>query len=359
MIITIIIAFVSLIGLLVIHEFGHFSLAKFFGVRVDEFGIGYPPRIFGKKFKETIYSVNLLPFGAFVRLPAEMGESDDPKSFAKQPLIKRALIIFGGALSFWIVAFILISIIFGVGAPVAVEDFENENVKNPYVQMIAVASDSPAQKAGLKAGDIIKELSFGSDKIIVTKIKDVQDFSAAHKGEEITLKVQRISEVFDVNLVPRVSFPNGEGSMGIGLTRVATKTYPWYQAPIEGIKATFNLTLGVIQGWYYALSNVLSGKPSGAEMMGPIGIFHLFTQASQVGTVYFLNFIAVISIYIALFNMLPIPSFDGGKLMFLAIEAIRRKPVKQKTEERVTAFFFLALLALMALVTIKDIIRIF
>lgn len=359
MVTAIIIAFLSLIGLLVIHEFGHFILAKLFGVRVDEFGIGYPPRIFGKKIKETIYSINLIPFGAFVRLPAETGESDDPKSFARQPLLKRALIIFGGALSFWIVSFILISVIFSVGAPVAVDDSEKGNIKNPYVQMIAVSPDSPAEKSGLKAGDIIKELSFGSDVVFVTKIKDVQEFSTLYKGEEITLKIQRINETFNVNLTPRTSFPDGEGAMGMGLTRVAIKTYPWYLAPVEGVKATFNLTLGVIQGWYYALYNVSTGKPSGAEMMGPVGIFHLFTQASQVGTVYFLNFIALISIYIALFNMLPIPSFDGGKLMFLTIEAFRRKPLKQKTEEKITAFFFLSLIALMVVITIKDIIRIF
>jgi regulator of sigma E protease len=122
MILTIFITFFSLIGLITLHELGHFLFAKKFGVKVEEFGIGYPPRLFGKKIGETVYSLNLLPFGAFIRLPGETEESDDAQSFSKQPIKKRVLIVLGGVLAFWVIAAIIFSIVFSLGAPVAVED---------------------------------------------------------------------------------------------------------------------------------------------------------------------------------------------------------------------------------------------
>jgi len=159
---TILIAFVSLIGLIVLHEFGHFILAKRFGVKVEEFGIGYPPRIWGKKFGETVYSLNLLPFGAFVKLPGEIERIDDSRSFSRQPVSKRALIAFGGVLSFWIIAAILFSIVFGIGTPVAIGDEANSNLVDPRVQIAIITPNSPAYIAGLKPGDTIKQIKFVS-----------------------------------------------------------------------------------------------------------------------------------------------------------------------------------------------------
>jgi len=375
MVFTIIIAFISLMGLIILHELGHFLLAKRFGVKIEEFGIGYPPRIYGKKFGETLYSINLLPFGAFVKMPGEIEHSDDPNSFFKKPIWQRSLIVFGGALSFWIVSVILLSIVFSFGTPIAISDEENGNLINPKVQIAAVAPNSPAEKAGIRPGDSITELkiknknlisdknldsrSAQNEKLKIDKVKQVQEFTDVHKGEEIILTVERGKDIFNVSLVPRVSPPAGEGAMGIGLVRTAIKSYTWYLAPWQGIKTTFTLTVEVIKGWDQALGNVITRQPSGVQMMGPVGIFHLFTQASQLGINYFLQFIALISIYIALFNILPIPAADGGKLLFLGIEAIKRRPINQKIEQNVTSVFFLALVALAIWITIKDIIRIF
>ena len=359
MIFTIIIAFISLIGLIVLHEFGHFIIAKKFGVKVEEFGIGFPPRLFGKKIGETFYSLNLLPFGAFVKIPGEIEKIEDHRSFSAQPIRKRALIVFGGVLSFWIMAAIIFSIVFNLGISVAISDEENHNLVNSTVQIAAIASNSPAAKAGIKPGDTIKQLTVNSEQLTISKVKEVQEFTDLHKGKVITLTIERGKEIFDVKLVPRVSPPIGEGAMGVGLVRTALKSYPWYLAPWQGILATGNMTLTIIQGYSQAINNVISGKPSGVELMGPVGVFHLFTQASQLGINYFLQFIGVIAIYIALFNILPIPAVDGGKLLFLGIEAVKRKPVSQKVEQNITAFFFMILIALMIFVTIKDIMRIF
>jgi len=350
--------FISLIGLVVLHELGHFFIAKKFGVKVEEFGIGFPPRLFGKKIGDTIYSLNLLPLGAFVKMPGEIEHIDDPDSFFQKAVWKRALIVFGGCLSFWIVAAILLSIIFALGAPVAVGD-NDTNLTQPKVQIISVSSNSPAGIAGIMPGDTIMELKNQNGNLKIDTVKDVQEFTDANKGKEITMTVQRGKDILDLKLTPRVLPPDGEGLIGIGLTRTAIKSYPWYGAIWQGVLATFNLTIAVIQGWTQALTSVIKGLPSGVQVMGPVGIFNLFTQASTLGINYFLQFVAMISVYMAIFNVLPIPSVDGGKLLFLLIEAIKRKPLSQKIEQNITAVFFFALIALMIFVTIKDVIRIF
>jgi len=359
MFLTIIIAFISLIGLIVLHELGHFVLAKKFGVKVEEFGIGIPPRIFGKKFGETIYSLNLLPIGAFVKLYGEEKEIRDPRSFSSKPIWQRVLIVLAGVLSFWIISTILFSIVLTLGTAIAIEDEANHNLVNPKVQIVAIASGSPAEISGLKPGDTIKQLTINNQQLSINKVKEVQEFTEVHKGEEIILTVQRGKEIFDVSLIPRVSPPEGEGAMGVALVRTALKSYPWYQAPIQGILATANLTIAIIKGWVKVISLTIQGLPSGAQLMGPVGIFSLFSQVSQLGIVYLLQFIAIISIYIALFNLLPIPALDGGKLLFLGIEAVRKKPVSPKTEQSITAIFFTLLIILMIWITIKDIARIF
>jgi len=360
MVLTIIIAFISLIALIILHELGHFLIAKRFGVKVEEFGIGLPPRIFGKKIGETIYSLNLLPFGAFVKLYGEQEGIESYRSFSQKPIWQRTLIVLGGVVSFWIVSAILLSIVMALGAPTAISD-EEENLKDPRVQIVAIVPNSPAEKAGIRPGDTIAslKLKIQNEKLKITKVREVQDFTDAHKGEEIVLTIERGREVFETSLVPRVSPPPGEGAMGVGLARTAIKSYPWYIAPWHGIAATVNLTIAIIKGWTLALVNLFQGLPTGAQLMGPVGIFSLFAQVGELGASYFLQFIAIISLHLALINILPIPVLDGGKLLFLGIEKIRKKPISQKTEQNITAFFFVLLIALMIWATIKDIMRIF
>lgn len=359
MILTILIAFISLMGLVIIHEFGHFILAKKFGVKVEEFGIGYPPRLFGKKFGETVYSLNLLPFGAFVKIYGEEGGVEDYRSFSQKPIWQRMLIVLGGVISFWVVAVILLSLVMALGAPTAISDTDSENLKDAKVQIAAVAPGSPADQAEIKAGDTIKELKINDSELVVNKVKDVQEFTESHKGQEITLTLQRGKEIFNVSVVSRINPPTGEGGIGVVLVRTAIKSYPWWQAIWQGILATGNLTIGVIEGWAGAINNIIKGAPSGVQLMGPVGIFSLFNQAGQLGANYFLQFIALISVYVALFNILPIPAVDGGRFVFLIIEAIRRKPLPVKIEQNITAVFFTLLVIMMIWVTIRDITRLF
>lgn len=372
MLITILIVFFSLILLIILHEFGHFIVAKRFGVKVEEFGIFLPPRLIGKKIGETIYSLNLLPFGAFVKLFGEEGTVEDYRSFSGKPIWQRVLIVAGGVVSFWVVSAILLSIVMGLGTQVAVSDQENGTLASPKVQIAAVAPNSPAEIAGIKLGDTIKKFSIfpegeqvpygaGNFQFSINKVKELQELTEQYKGQEVTLTIERGKEIFEVSLIPRSSPPPGEGAMGVALVRIAVKSYPWYEAPVKGVETTIKLTGAIIAGLAEVFGSLFQGKglPPGAELMGPVGIGTLMAQVAKLGINYYLHFIAVISIYLAVFNILPIPALDGGKLVFLGIEKIRKKPVSEKVEKNITTFFFGLLILLMIWVTIKDITRLF
>jgi len=361
---TILIAIFSLIILIVLHELGHFIIAKWCGVAIEEFGIGYPPRLFGKKIGETFYSLNLIPLGAFVKVKGEEGEAggsiEDCRSFVGKPLWQRALIVLGGVLSFWVIAFILLSVAFGLGIPQAISDEEEVPFENPKVQILALLPHSPAERAGLRIGDTIIEMKGPHYSLKnVNKVKEVQEFIRSHKGEKIVLTIERGKEVFDVSLTPRLSPPEGEGPIGVLLVRTALVKEPWWEAPLKGIQATGRITGLWIIGLTQAIWNLLSAQklPPGASLMGPVGIGALMSQAVQVGLSYYLEFVALISIGLAISNILPIPALDGGKLLFLLIEKIKGSPVNAKIEQKITAFSFALLIALLIWITIKDIQR--
>lgn len=359
MITTFLIAFLSLMSLLVLHEFGHFILAKLFKVKVEEFGIGYPPRILAKKIGQTLYSLNLLPFGAFVKILGEEQRIETLQSFSEKPLMKRILIALGGVLSFWIFAAILLSLTFNLGTSIAIQDSVDSSLINPQVRVAQVFPDTPAQLSGLQPGDTIKQFQISNLKFQITKIKELQDLTERYKGQEIILTIERGKNILDIKLIPRASPPEGEGPMGISLVRTITQKFPWYQSILKGISGTFHLTVAILQGYGQAVSNVIEGLPSGVQLTGPVGIFHLVSQASQVGFSYLLNFLALISVYLAIFNILPIPAADGGKLLFLGVEAIRKRPINQEIEQKINAAFFMLIIVLSVWVTIQDIARIF
>jgi len=364
MILNILITIFSIVSLLVIHELGHFIIAKRFGVKVEEFGVGYPPRLYGKKIGETLYSINLLPFGALVKIPGADGDDshlEDYRRYTTKPIWQRALIILGGVVSFWLMAIILLSVVFAMGTSQAISDNEAGSLVNPQVQIMGVAAGSPAEIAGLRVGDTIREFRVQNLEFKISQVKEVQELTEKHQGEEVVLTIQRGKEVFTTSLIPRISPPEGEGAMGVALVRTAEKVFPWWQAPVKGIEATANLTGAIIMSWGQTLGNLIQGKglPTGVQLVGPVGLGVLINQAAQLGLNYFLQFIAIISIYLAIFNLLPIPALDGGKLLFLGIEKIKGRAIPQKIEENVTAVFFSLLIILMNFVTIKDIAKIF
>jgi len=351
----ILIVLFSLIFLTALHELGHFVFAKKFGVKVEEFGIGYPPRLFGKKIGETVYSLNLLPFGAFVKILGEDGQSKDKRSFTAKRLWQRALIIIGGVVTFWIIAFLLLTFIAGFsGIPEPVPD--DLAMEGAQVMVFSVSSDSPAEKSGIKIEDVILRIN-------ETEIKtsaDVQDAVNANLGKETEIELQRRGENIVVNLTPRENPPQGEGAMGVGLLRVANIKAPWYKAPLTGAEITYRQTKAIPVVLYRALVKKLKGeKVTEIQFVGPIGVGKMLGQAVNQGLGRFLMLISMISIWLALFNIFPIPALDGGRLLFLIIEGVRRKPMPPKIEQKINAGFFILLILLMVFVTVRDVIGLF
>ncbi len=351
------IAFLSLIALMIIHEFGHFIIAKKFGVRVDEFGIGYPPRIFGKKIGDTIYSINWIPLGAFVKIYGEEGGVDDYRSFTNLKIWQRVLIIIGGVAAFWIAAVIIFSIVFAMGTDLPVGDQDVQGLTNVQVKIVSVSQNSPASGAGLEIADTIKDIKVGNSDTKINKIADFQKITIDNKGKEITLTIERNGKTFDASLTPRVNPPSDQGAVGVGLERMATliKKYPFYEAPIQGAIYTWQTTVNALGGLYATLSGLFAGKgaPQGAEFAGPLGITVFLANAASYGIGFFLYFIGIISVFIAIFNLFPIPALDGGKLIFLLIEKIKGRPVSARVEQGITMVFFIILICLSLFITIK------
>lgn len=350
-----IVIFILILGILIfVHELGHFMVAKKNGVKVEEFGFGFPPRIFGIKRGETIYSINAIPLGGFVRaLGEDGGEKDNPRSFAAKKIWQRALILVAGVAMNFLFAALLVGIGYMIGLPVAAVD----NIKGGEVrvQITDVAPDSPAAKAGILAGDIIKKIN-GEP---VVKVEDFQSKIQSNLESNVTITMLRGDKEFDFNLIPRANPPSGEGAVGVGLVETSIARFPWYQALWEGLKSIYYLTIASVVAIAVILKNLILSGQVNADVAGPVGIAVITQQRVQLGFIYLLQFTAMLSLNLAIINLLPIPALDGGRLLFLLIEKIKGSPISQKVEQAIHATGFVLLILLMVLITVRDISRFF
>ena len=373
MILTIIV-FILILGILIFaHEFGHFVSAKKAGVRVEEFGFGFPPRIFGIKKGETIYSLNLIPVGGFVKIYGEERSQPkagrpraDKRAFYNKPIWQRAVILAMGVFMNLFIAAIFLSIVHGIGVPTIIEDGQEANYRNIQIQIVEIAKNSPAEQVGIKIGDAISELKVKFPPTAdqpqaekVNEVEDVQNFIAAHIDEEITIKIQRGKTVIEKNIIPRLSPPQGEGPTGIAMVKTGIISYPWYQAILKGFEATGRLLITIIGLVYLLIRNLITGGKMIGEIAGPVGIYNITSQMVQLGWVYVLQFTAILSINLAIINFLPFPALDGGRLLFLLIEKIKGRPIKPKIEHLANSIGFAILILLMIIVTFRDVIKLF
>lgn len=344
---TFIIALFVLSVLIFAHELGHFLLAKRVGIKVEKFAIGFGPQVFGLKRGETIYAINIIPFGGYVKMYGEETFEKLPDSFASKSVGARAGVVSAGVIFNIILAFFLLSFVFMVGAPVSVDDSEQGNIT-----VLEVQKDSPAEKAGLQAGDKITELSFGEDLLKAETVASVQDFISEHEGQVVGIKYLRGEEVFDTEATPTPL-------LGIAMDKIAIKSLPIHKAVWEGFKETIFLTVMMAKMFGVLIADIFKGGDMAGEVRGPVGIFSMVGQAAGFGFIYLLRFVALLSLNLAILNMIPVPALDGGHLLFLGIEAIRRKPVSQKTLQIANGIGFMLLILLMVLVTFNDIIKTF
>ncbi|MBD3282576.1 MAG: PDZ domain-containing protein [Candidatus Portnoybacteria bacterium] len=333
MIITIIV-FILILGLLIfVHEFGHFISAKKAGVKVEEFGFGFPPRLFSFKRGETVYSLNLFPIGGFVRLYGEeRGEKAfGEKAFHNKAIWKRAIILVMGVVMNLFIAGVLLSFVHGIGIPSVVEEGSGLNYSNVQIQILEIAEESPASEADLRIGDSILYLSSNFDRVDVNDTEDVQKFVAAHAGEEIKIGIKRGKETLEKTIVPRLNPPAEEGAVGIAMAKTGLVSYPWYQAILKGFKSVGHLFVVMIQMFYLLIKTLILEGTMIGNVSGPVGIAVFTGQVVDLGLAYVLQFAAILSINLAILNLIPIPALDGGRLLFLLIEKIKGSPIKVKT----------------------------
>ncbi len=338
-------------ALILIHEFGHFIAAKRSGVWVEEFGIGLPPRAFGKKIGVTIYSVNWLPFGGFVRLHGEMLEDSDTvseKSFMGKSKLTRAKIIVAGIFMNLILAWACFAIVYSfLGVP----------KEQGYVQVVEVLQGSPAESAGLKANDII--LSFNGKE--VKKSGEFTKLTKENAGQEITVKVKRDDQTLDLKTNLRPNPEDGRSYLGIVVGSETTYYPPVWQRPFYGAYygtiVSYQTTLSVFQGLGMTASSLTHGQTP-KDTVGPVGILAVIYVVLKQGILPVLNLMGLISINLAVINILPIPALDGGRLLFIIIEAIFGKKVLPKFENAFHTAGFIVLITLILFISFFDVRKI-
>ncbi len=302
----------------------------------------------------TVYSLNWIPIGGFVRIKGEDRESQDADSFAVKPAWTRVKVLGAGVAMNFLLAWVILSLVFWVGIPEAVS--LEDNLSQGKIQISEVAANSPAESHGLKIGDEIARVQNGFE---FHSVKSVQDYIQAKAGEEIALKVIRGKEIIEFKAVPRSEIPNNEGALGVGLVQTVAVRYPWYQAIWEGLKSVWDLTKIILVGVGGMMKSLILGEGAKIEVAGPVGIAFLTKQVASLGMIYVLQFAAILSINLGIINALPIPALDGGRILFILIEKIRRRPISQKVEQIFHTAGFALLIGLMILITFRDIMKFF
>ena len=355
--------FIAVIGVLVlVHEWGHFVMARRVGMKVEEFGFGFPPRMFGIKKGGTIYSMNWIPFGGFVRILGEDGgQRDNPGSFGSKSISSRLKVIVAGVVMNLLFAILLL--ISGNFFGLRIGLFDENMIavaRDKKVQILQVAPESPAEKAGLQILDEIVGFKLADGTIkYATATKEVQKFTSEHVGEKINIVLKHGNGLINKEIETRLNPPPGEGSIGIVMALTGVVSYPWYEAIWRGVNDTAILTYNTIYGYYLLIKTlVFDGRLIG-EVSGPVGIAGVTGQAARVGFSYLMQFVALISVNLAVLNIMPFPALDGGRAVFIIAEKFRGKPIDKKIEGAVNGIGFALLVGLMIYVTIKDVAKFF
>lgn len=344
--------FVVLSILILGHELGHFLLAKLFGVYVEEFGLGLPPRAFGKKIGETIYSINWLPIGGFVKLH---GETIDEKaqfperSFSNKSKIARIIISLAGIVMNFLLALICFAVVYSfIGIP-----RETGNVR-----ITDISSQTPAQVAGFLVGDVVRKV----DADNVTSTGQFISLVDGKKGKLIKVTVERTvdgkTSTLVIPVTPRAAPPEGEGPLGVAITSTEIYYPPIWQRPFVGAyfgaQEAINTSKAVVLGLFGVATEVSKGKvPTGT--VGPFGIFALIEYVSRLGIMPLVNFVGVISINLAIVNLIPFPPLDGSRVLFTILEIFFGKKLLPKIESTVQSIGMILLLLLMLAITAREV----
>ena len=356
------ITFLAILTVLVlIHEAGHFFVAKFVGVNVEEFGMGLPPQIFGKKIGGTVYSLNWLPIGGFVKLSgedAEDGTSAKLKNvkryfFARSKKERIAILSAGVFMNFFLaVGITMFLLVWGVKEPAG------------RVHLDKVVAGTPAAAAELKAGDVVFKVwtqdSLGrpSDPQPIRVSADLIKFSKTHAGEQVYMAVERNGELLPtIAITPRKNPPAGQGAIGVAISDLEVRKYSWKEAPTKAVYINFMRAKEMIVSLGSTIGRLVTLRAPDAEVAGPIGIAQVTGEAVKFGWLAVLEFASILSLNLAVLNVLPIPALDGGRIAFVVFEKLLGRRVHPAFEKSTHQIGMIVLLVLIFLVSINDILR--
>lgn len=345
---------IVLILLVVVHEIGHFIAAKISGVWVEEFGFGLPPKVWGKKIGDTLYTINALPLGGFVRLHGEDSGKAlryPKRAYANKPTLLRAFMVGSGVVfNFLMAIFLFSTVYFFSGIP----------RQGSEVKILETFVDSPAQAAGIMPGDIVKEVE--GEKVGSTS--QFKELVEANVGKRTKILLEREeggeSKLVDITVVPRESPPGEEGPLGVVISSFEIYYPPLWQRPFVAVKYGFQETYfwlkTTVVGVAGIIKDAFQGK-SPQQVTGPIGIFALTSEASKLGILTLLNFVGILSVNLGIINIIPFPALDGGRLLFIGVEAFFGKKVLPKLESVIHTIGMIILLTLILAITYQDITK--
>ncbi len=361
-----VIIFIIILGALIfVHELGHFLVAKKNGIRVDEFAIGFPPTLFSHTRGGTKYSLNLIPFGGYVKI---FGENPDEESldatrtdsFVNKSRWVQAAVLVAGVMFNIIFAWALFVVILMSGAPTTITDDNVADIKNPGVVITDTVENSPAARIGLMAGDRIVSIAneqekFEGDTLLVEQVKKI----ITETDKQITLNIARGTEMKYFEVAPVSGILGDAKALGISMDRMGELSLPIHLAIIEAAKMTWSGLKMIFFGLGSLLGSLFSGTGNLNQVSGPVGIVDMVSSAAKFGFANVLAFTAFLSLNLAVLNIMPFPALDGGRLLFLAVEGITRRKIKPTFANAANTIGFLILILFMIVVTVHDVWKLF
>jgi len=354
--------------LVLIHELGHFLAAIACGVKTQEFGYGFPPRAIGwtrfrgrwkrvgrkddTDYPRTVWSLNWLPLGGFVRLKGESVDGiDDPDSMHQKPIWQRVIILAAGVTMNWLLAVALLTIVFSSGALTVLEDLPSgAHISDRKVLVTDVLAGSPAAAAGFQTGDVVIRSSSA-----FTSADGLRNIIHAAGTSTVSLTILRDHAEKTLNVVPAYLPEAQRVAIGVSLSDAGIVSFSVPEAFIQAVRYTATLTVVIVKALGGILRDIVMTRHVSQDVSGPVGIAVMTGQVAQQGINALLYFAAMLSINLAVVNFLPIPALDGGRVLFLIIEKIRRKPMNRELEIKIHNIAFLVLILLILLVTVRDV----
>ena len=367
---TIILFLLILALLILVHELGHFSVAKWCDVLVEEFGLGFPPRLFKIKKGETTYSLNAIPFGGFVKMLGEDQSSDElevktnPRSLIAKSRLKQGAVMLAGVAANWLLAWVLLSGALMLGLPASVDTAPpGAAVEHAALTVTAVKADSPAETAGLKPGDVILNLANQNSNLSAPTTEQAINLIKQTNTGEVTLTYvpKGESATKTINIKPTLGLlESGEPGLGVSLEVLGTVKMSPLLAISQGFLFTTRVTKATVLGLGQIFHQAITGQKNLLHsLVGPVGLAGLVGEASDFGFSYLLSFIAFISVNLAIFNLIPLPALDGGRLLILIIEGISRRSLPAKFTAYYNLIGLSLIIILMLVVTYGDLSRLF